>query len=65
MRIKTTLTRILSARGSQIFPHSLTHLYFLAKYPSSQSVNEAKINNSPAINQYNRTYMTVSRNVNV
>jgi hypothetical protein len=44
----TEFTRILSAIGSNSFPKFVTWLFFLARYPSSQSVAEAKPNNPNA-----------------
>jgi hypothetical protein len=46
--ISVELTRILSAIGSNSFPKFVTWLFFLARYPSSQSVAEAKPNNPNA-----------------
>jgi hypothetical protein len=50
-KIKTELIKILSAIGSQNFPKSLIHLYFLAIQPSRKSVKQPMINKIPA-NKY-------------
>ncbi len=43
------LISILSAIGSQIFPISVTQLYFLAIKPSKKSVKDAIQNKTPEI----------------